>query len=258
MSNKFGDTILISLLALCLPAWAGESAPAKPRIAVVLDDFALTYKKNVKDEAWEAVKWPVTFAVMPTYKRNKYGFNTVESAKRLSAAGHEVIIHFPFDPFLKLELPKDRVSERDLAEVRRLLAESLRDMPAAKGINNHRSYGATKNRPLMDAFMKELKGKGLYFLDSHVSPKSVAGAEARKAGFRVAVNDIFLESPPRYDNKPFCEKIMRQVAAMARKRGSAVVIGHHYFHGTYDCLQEMVPHLQAEGFEFVFASQLAK
>ena len=102
------------------------------------------------------------------------------------------------------------------------------------------------------------KGKGLYFLDSHVSPKSVAGEEARKAGLKVAVNQMFLESPPHYNNKPFCQKVMRQVAAIARKRGSAVVIGHHYFPGTYECLKEEVPRLQAEGFEFVFASQLAQ
>jgi polysaccharide deacetylase 2 family uncharacterized protein YibQ len=106
--------------------------------------------------------------------------------------------------------------------------------------------------------MQEIKGKGLYFLDSHVSPKSVAGEEARQAGLRVAVNQMFLESPPHYNNKSFCQKVMRQIAAMARKRGSAVVIGHHYFYGTYECLKEEVPKLQAEGFEFVFASDLAK
>lgn len=258
MNNRFGDTILISLLFFCPPLMGGEATPAKPRIAVVLDDFALTYKKSVKDEEWLAVKWPLTCAVMPTYKKNRYGLNTVDSAKKLALAGHEVVIHFPFDPFLKLELPKDKVSEKDLAAVRKLLAESLADMSGARGINNHRSYGATKNRPLMAAFMKDLQGKGLYVLDSHVSPKSVAAEEARKAGLKTVVNDLFLEGPPRYDNRAVCEKIMRQVAARARKHGSAVVIGHHYYRGTYDCLQAMVPKLQGEGFEFVFASQLAK
>ncbi|MBI5241773.1 MAG: divergent polysaccharide deacetylase family protein [Elusimicrobia bacterium] len=258
MNNRIRDTILIPLLVLCPPLIGGEIPSPKPKIAVVLDDFALTYKKNVKDEEWMAVKWPVTFAVMPTYKKNRYGLNTVDCARRGAETGHEVIVHFPFDPFLKLELPKDKLSARDLAEVRKLLAESLRDMPGAKGINNHRSYQATKNRPLMAAFMKEIQGKGLYFLDSHVSPKSVAGEAARQAGLRVVVNELFLESPPRYDNKPFCLKVMAQVAARARKNGSALVIGHHYFRGTYDCLTEIVPKLQAEGFDFVFASELAK
>lgn len=262
MNNSLLFCLLILLPSLPArggqPAPSGTARPGAPRIAVVLDDFALTYKKSVKDEEWLAVKWPLTCAVMPTYKKNRYGLNTVDSAKKLALAGHEVVIHFPFDPFLKLELPKDRVSDKDLAAVRKLLAESLADMPGARGINNHRSYGATKNRPLMAAFMKDLQGKGLYVLDSHVSPKSVAAEEARKAGLKTVVNDLFLEGPPRYDNKAACEKIMRQVAERARKHGSAVVIGHHYYRGTYDCLQTMVPKLQAEGFEFVFASQLAK
>ncbi|MCX5794788.1 MAG: divergent polysaccharide deacetylase family protein [Elusimicrobia bacterium] len=269
MSNsvEFGDTILNSLLCLLLfaslPASGAQPAtspgaqpqaarPSAPKIAVVLDDFGLTYKPNVKDEAWMAVKWPVTFAVMPESPRTK------EAAKATKAAGHELIIHFPFDPFLSLDLPKDRVSDADLAKVRKLLDKSFRDIPGAVGLNNHRSLKATKNRPLMKAFMADLRSKGVYFLDSHVSPKSVAGDEARAAGLRVAVNQMFLESPPHYNNKPFCQKILRRVAAMARKRGSAVVIGHHYFPGTYECLTEEVPKLQAEGFEFVFASDLAK
>ncbi len=266
MSHKIGLLLCVLIAPVSLSARGGQPTPSgtalpgasKPKIAVVLDDFGLTYKPNVKDEAWMAVTWPVTFAVMPTYKKNKYGMNTVTAARTAKAAGHEIIIHFPFDPFLKLDLPKDRVSPGDLDAVRKLLSESLRDMPGATGINNHRSYQATMNRPLMVAFMRELKGKGLYFLDSHVSPKSVAGPEARQAGLKVAVNDIFLESPPHYNNMPFCQKVMRQVAAMARKRGSVVVIGHHYFPGTYECLKKEVPRLQAEGFEFVFASDLAK
>ena len=234
------------------PAPSGTARPGAPKIAVVLDDFGLTYKKNVKDTQWMAVTWPVTFAVMPESPVTK------QAAMATKAAGHELIIHFPFDPFLKLDLPKDKVSQSDLDKVRKLMEKSFRDIPGAVGLNNHRSYKATMNRPLMNAFMKELKPKGVYFLDSHVSPKSVAGEEARQAGLRVAVNQMFLESPPHYNNKPFCEKVMGRVASIARKRGSAVVIGHHYFPGTYECLKEMVPKLQTEGFQFVFASELAK
>jgi uncharacterized protein len=199
-----------------------------------------------------ALPWPVTFAVMPESPRTK------SAASATKAAGHELIIHFPFDPFLKLELPKDRVSEADLDKVRALLEKSFRDIPGARGLNNHRSYQATMNRPLMAAFMAELKAKGVYFLDSRAAPKSVAYSAARQAGVPSAINDLFLEEPKHYNDQKWCVKILRRAAALARKRGSAIVIGHHYFRGTFACLQEEVPKLQVEGIEFVFASELAK
>src|SRR2546423_1474422 len=68
--------------AMTLAAWlvllaaSLSAAEPKPRLAVVIDDFGLTYKKNVPDESWMAIRWPVTFAVMPESPRTK------EAAKR--------------------------------------------------------------------------------------------------------------------------------------------------------------------------------
>jgi len=235
---------------------------------VVIDDLGLTYPKDQPDEDWMKIPWPVTMAVMPVSPR------TTKAAQQVKEAGHELIIHFPFDKYLKLELPKDRVAPGDLKKVKDLLDKAFAQIPAPKGLNNHQSYRGTMNRPMMQAFMALLKPHGIYFLDSHVSSKSVAYEEARKAGIPAAVNSIFLdgghEPKGRHSKDPkalpaaiakdkaICEGYLRQVAGLARKHGHAVAIGHHYYRGTYQCLMEEVPKLQAEGFEFVFASQLAK
>lgn len=232
------------------PLCAAEAAKAPPRVAVVIDDFGLTYKKNVPDEKWYELKFPLTYAVMPESPRTK------DSAKRVKAAGHELIIHFPFDPFLSLALPKDRVEPADLAKVEALLEKAFAQIPETVGLNNHRSYKGTMNRPLMNAFMARLKARKVYFLDSGVSPKTVAFDEARKAGIPAARNHVFLESPPRYDRKDFCVKMLRQAASRARKNGSAIAIGHHYYHGTYECLVSELPKLEAAGIKFVHASEL--
>lgn len=236
-------------MKLSLVLLAFSLAAEKPRIAVVIDDFGLTYKANVPDEKWYALDFPATFAVMPESPRTK------EAARRTREAGHELIIHFPFDPFLSLDLPKEKVSQKDLDAVRKLLERSFKDIPGPVGLNNHRSYKATQNRPLMEAFMPLLKGRGVYFLDSGVSPRSVAYDAARKAGLPSLRNSVFIDTAELH-TKEFCRKMLRRAASMARKSGSAVAIGHHYFHGTYDCLREEVPKLQAEGFEFVKASSL--
>ena len=244
-------TGLLPALALLLPPAWGQTGP-KPRIAVVIDDFGLTYPKNVPDARWMAVPWPITFAVMPESPR------TAEAARRTKEAGHELIVHFPFDPFLSLELPKERLSASDAEKVKQLLEKSLKAIPGAAGLNNHRSYKATANRPLMREFMRMLKPAGMYFVDSKVSPRSVAYAEARAAGIKAAQNFIFLEEPGHYNDKAFAVRMLGVAASRARRTGEVVVIGHHYFRGTYEALTQEEPKLAAEGFEFVFASALAK
>jgi hypothetical protein len=73
-----------SLLAACLVLCAASARAAAVRVAVVIDDFALTYKANPPDEDWMTFDQPLTFAVMPDYKI------TTETAQRAEAAGKEV------------------------------------------------------------------------------------------------------------------------------------------------------------------------
>ena len=241
--------LTVVFAAVFMSSVLGFPQAQKPRIAVVIDDFGLTYKKNVPDSDWMKIAWPVTFAVMPESPR------TSQAAEEARAFGHELIIHFPFDPFLSLDLPKDKVSAQDIDKVEKLLNKSFKQIPGVVGLNNHRSYRATQNIPMMGAFMRLLKPRNIYFVDSKVSPRSVAFDQARKAGIPSASNITFLDEAKKHD-KAFCIAMLRRAAAYARKHGQAVVIGHHYFHGTYEGLLEEIPKLQAQGFEFVFASAL--
>ncbi len=223
----------------------------KPKIAVVIDDFGLTSRKNVPDRYWMEIPWPVSFAVMPESPRTK------EAARETLKHGHELLIHFPFDPFLDLSLRPDHVYPGDVKQVEWLFKKAMKEIPGAKGLNNHRSLKATQNRPLMAWFMKFLKPTGLYFVDSRVSAKSVAYDEARQEGLRTARLSYFLDTAGVH-SRDFCRQKLRQAAAIARRKGSVLVIGHHYFWSTYKCLLEEVPELQKEGYDFVFASRVAK
>lgn len=240
--NKY----LFAVMLFAVPA-AGA-----PRVAVVIDDFGLNYKKTPADEEWMALPGPMTFAVMPESPRTKKVSPLVSSA-----ASKELMIHYPFDPFQSLAISKDSVDPEDALKVAALLDTARRQIPGAKGLNNHRSYKATKNRPLMNAFMAQLKPTGLYFLDSAVSKTSVAHAEAAAAGIPAASNNVFLDTAELH-TQAFCAKMLRQAVAIARKRGSAIAIGHHYYRTTFDCLKEEMPKHEKEGVEFVFASALAR
>lgn len=239
------------LAAACLLASPAAFAAA-PRVAIVIDDFGLNYKKTPPDEEWLALPGAMTFAVMPESPRTRKVSPLVSSAP-----AKELMIHYPFDPFQSLTLAKDVVDPQDALKVAALLDKAMKQIPNAKGLNNHRSYKATKNRPLMNAFMAQLKPTGLYFLDSRVSEKSVARAEASAAGIPAATNDVFLDTAELH-TQAFCAKMLRQAVAIARKRGSAIAIGHHYFRTTYDCLKEEMPRHEKDGVAFVKASELAR
>lgn len=238
------------LLAVTPAAFAAEAV--SPKVAVVIDDFGLNYKKTPPDEEWMALPGVMTFAVMPESPRTK------KVAPLVSAAPtKELIIHYPFDPFQSLALAKDAVDPEDAIKTLKLLEKAMKQIPNAKGLNNHRSYKATKNRPLMRAFMAQLKPTGLYFIDSKVSEKSVAHAEAAAAGIPAASNNVFLDTAELH-TQAFCAKMLRQAVAHARKHGSAIAIGHHYFRSTYDCLKEEMPRYEKEGVVFVKGSALAR
>jgi len=227
-------------------------AGAAPQVAVVIDDFGLNYKKTPPDEEWMALPSTMTFAVMPESPRTK-----IAAALTSASAAKELMIHYPFDPFQSLKLTKDAADSEDAAKTAALLDKAMKQIPNAKGLNNHRSYQATKNQPLMKIFMTQLKPAGLYFLDSKVSEKSVAYAEAKLAGIPAATNYIFLDTAELH-TRNFCAKMLAQAVAHARKKGAAVAIGHHYFRSTFDCLKEEMPRYEKEGVEFVRASALAR
>lgn len=225
---------------------------AAPRVAVVIDDFGLNYKKTPPDEEWMSLPSTMTFAVMPESKRTK-----IAAAMTLAAPTKELMIHYPFDPFQSLKLLKEVVDAGDALKTAELLDKAMKQIPGAKGLNNHRSYKGTRNRPLMNAFMAQLKPTGMYFLDSKVSEKSVAYAEAKLAGIPAAMNYVFLDTAELH-TQAFCAKGLRQAVAQARKTGSAIAIGHHYFRTTLDCLKEEIPKHEKDGVEFVRASALAR
>jgi hypothetical protein len=115
------------------------------------------------------------------------------------------------------------------------------------GINNHMGSLLTAERGPMALLMAELRARGLLFLDSRTTAQSVAAHEARRAGVAHAVRDVFL------DNDTNLEAIRRQLALteqIARRRGSAVAIGHPH-HATIEALRGWLPTLEQRGFVLV-------
>jgi|GEM_PF-1628306 len=221
-----------------------------PRVAVIIDDFGRTSKHNPPDEDWMTLDEPMTFTVIPREPR------TIIVAQLAKQYGKELMIHFPFDPYENYD-PNDVETSSDAIKAVKLMRSTLKLLPNAVGLNNHRSLLATQNRPLMHAFMRRLRPTGLFFVDSMVSSMTVAGAEARAAGIRTASNSIFLDTI-QVHTREFCVDMLAIAIKRAQRRGRGVVIGHHYYKGTFECLRDEMPRYKEQGIVFVPASKVVR
>ena len=219
----------------------------RPRIAIIIDD--LGNLKKVDDEVL-SISAPLTVAVFPLLSDSK------NAAEKASSNGMEVMLHLPMEP---LDYPKANPGEGvlltsmdDIAIITQLY-EDMKSVPGIKGVNNHMGSKFTEDVERMQIVLKQLKDKGLYFVDSKTSPRSRSDKTAREMGLKAGARDVFL------DNKQDEGHIMEQIEELkkiARRHGSAIGIGHPY-PVTIAALRKALPEVQKE-FNIVHASELVR
>ncbi len=220
--------------------------PIKGKIAIVIDDWG--YNLN-NLPLLDQIKYPLTVSVLPNLN---YSRIIAEDSHKM---GFEIILHLPLQPREILRLEKDTImTSMDESTIRNILKRDLTNVPYALGVSNHMGSKATEDPRVMGIIFKELKKKGLYFLDSLVSSDSVGFDLAHKMQLGFIKRDIFL------DNTETPEYIKGQIYKLktrARVYGQTVGIGHDR-RVTLEVLKEVMPQLEKEGYKFVSVSELIK
>jgi len=218
------------------------------RLAIVIDD--LGHNVNGLTQRALALPAPITFAVLPELR---YSARLLTEVQR---SGHEAFLHLPMEPEpntgYEAGEPQIRVG-MDPGAIRRTVERCLGALPGVAGVNNHMGSRATASRPEMDAVMEVLAERGLVFLDSQTSARSVAHVAAADAGVPHLRNDIFLDAGGA-DVELVVERL-RFLMRRARDRGWAVGIGH-VNDATIDGLERILPRLADEGVALVPISAL--
>src|SRR5690606_32595213 len=122
----------------------------------------------------------------------------------------------------------------------------------AAGVNNHMGSRMTAQREPMTWLMSELQRRHLFFVDSRTSAATVAAAEAQAQGLAHVSRDVFLDdvrTPEAIAGQ------LRQGIELARKQGSAVLIGHPYPQ-TLEVLEKEMPRLKSQGIELIGLEQM--
>jgi polysaccharide deacetylase 2 family uncharacterized protein YibQ len=228
-------------LLFCLTAGATQAAPAsKAYMTIIIDDLG---QSSERDSRTLALPGPVTMAIMPDTP------HATAFARQAHKAGKTVILHMPMDPATgpyawHPGIPIEQLAQR--------LDAALAKVPYAVGINNHMGSRMTAQREPMAWLMGELQRRHLIFVDSRTSAATVAAAEAQAQELAHVSRDVFL------DDVRTTEAIsgqLQQGIALARKQGSAVLIGHPYPQ-TLDVLAREIPRLKSQGIRLVNLQQM--
>lgn len=216
------------------------------KIALVIDDwgYSLRNKDFITNNDFH-----VTISVLPF---KAYSTHVAQLAYHKNK---DVIIHMPMEPLHKEEYgleEKTLLTTMDGKTVVRFLDEAMAVVPYAKGMSNHMGSKATQDRRLMKIVFDYLKNRHLFFLDSLVTPRTVAKSLAKGSGILCFQRDVFIdnESDPAYIRKQ-----IEQLAGVAKRKGVAVGLGHDR-PATIAVLTEIIPRLQEEGYRFINLSEV--
>lgn len=233
--------LLLACLCGTLDAGAAYAAPDSPAyLTLIIDDLGQTPSR---DSRALALPGPVTLAIMPDTP------HATDFAGQAHKAGKTVIIHMPMDPATgpfawHPGLPMDELQKR--------LEAAFKAVPFAVGMNNHEGSGMTTQPEAMAMLMGRLKQRGMFFLDSRTTAKTVAAAKAQDIGLPSVSRDVFL------DDVRTPEAISGQLQTaikFARKHGSVVMIGHPYPQ-TLQVLERELPTLAAQGVKWIPISEM--
>lgn len=237
--------VLLAAFILLHSGTATGAAAAPPaRIAIIIDDIG--YHRSRGMEAINLAPG-ITCAVIP---RAPHGQRLAREAAR---QGREVIIHLPMAGNNGLALDPGGIHGGMTPEgIAAVVRDAFALIPEATGLNNHMGSVTTSDPEAMHWLMHELASHQAFFIDSRTSPESVAELTALAHGLPATGRDIFL------DNERDLMAINDQFNALlrlARRRGSAIAIGHPYPE-TLEYLRRALPLLEEAGIELVPVSML--
>jgi polysaccharide deacetylase 2 family uncharacterized protein YibQ len=220
--------------------WRRNAVPfrdlaSKPLVAVVIDDVGLDRPRSRR--AWE-LPGPLTMSFLP------YARDLREQARVARARGHELMLHLPMEPNGRSDPgPSALLVSLPDGEIRQRTNAALDSFEGFAGVNNHMGSRFTAFKPGMETVLRQLKGRGLMFLDSRTTTQSVGDQVAQEMGVPSIVRHVFLDDEETLDA---VRKKLAEAEAIARRQGFVVVIGHPH-EVTLQALGEWLPGVAGKG-----------
>lgn len=214
--------------------------PSKGKLIFVFDDAGHNLEQL---QYFLDLPFPCTIAVLPKLP------NSRETARRIRAAGKELILHQPMQALNPNINPGDGAVKpgMDREEIKKIVASNVEEIGPIAGMNNHEGSLITSDEKAMEAVLKLCKEKNIYFLDSRTSSKSVVPQVAKKLNMNIWERAVFLDNKK---DKAYMKKQIIEGLEIASQRGEAIMIGHVFTVDLAILLKEMYSDLTQEGYTF--------
>jgi polysaccharide deacetylase 2 family uncharacterized protein YibQ len=218
------------------------------QLAIIIDDMGTSMQEA---RSLADIGVPLTFSIIPGLKSYR------EVATFAASHGIETMIHIPMQskgwPERRLEANGLLVSMTD-SEVSERMEGYVRMVPKAVGANNHTGSEFTEHEDKMQVVLEALKGRGLFFIDSVTSPKTVGIRLAKELGMKSGRRNVFLDNE---QDSSYILGQLNQAVHLAKKTGAAIAICHPHS-VTIQTLEAALPGLEKQGVTLVPASRLVK
>jgi len=226
----------------------GKIPGAGGQLAIIIDDMGSSMQEA---RSLAGIDVALTFSIIPGLRSYR------EVSAFAVSKGIETMIHIPMQskgwPERRLESNGLLVSMDD-AVVNERLEEFMRNLPKAVGANNHMGSEFTEHEDKMRTVLTALKGRGLYFVDSVTSPRTLGLRLARELEMKSARRSVFLDNE---QNGAYIRGQLDQAVRLARKNGGVIAICHPH-PVTIQTLKSVLPTLARQGITLVPASQLVR
>jgi hypothetical protein len=220
----------------------------RPKVAIVIDDLGGENQMSQEILHWNL---PLTLSILPFTPYSR------ALSQQAHQRGKEVILHLPMEPHGYPETkPGEGVLLQEMEDEKllRQLSKDLGAVPNIKGVSNHMGSRLMEDSGKLRVIMKELKRRGLFFLDSRTTPQTMGLQIAGSIGVKAGERSLFL------DHSQDPEEIKRQLEKLAQlsvETGKAIGIGHPH-PSTLQSLKEMIPRMKKKGIEIVPLSSLVE
>ncbi|MFT6556679.1 divergent polysaccharide deacetylase family protein [Sneathiella sp.] len=192
----------------------------RPRIAIVMSEMGMS--NQATRSAIQNLPGSVTLSFNP------HGRDLQSWVEQARAAGHEVLLQLPMEPF---GYPKNDPGEHSLLtsltdrENLKRLEWMLGRFTGYSGVTNQMGSRFTASPDDIAPILSVIKERGLLFLDGRTSAKSIAGPTAAKLNIPVAINNRFLDHKA---DRATIDARLADLERIARFTGTAVGIGYPY------------------------------
>lgn len=179
-----------------------------------------------------------------------------ETAELASNHGLEVMLHLPLESVNSKnnggESLNEINSEMSEEQILAFLKECFEILPKIKGVNNHMGSLITQKKQIMAIILSDIKSRGLFFIDSRTTDKSVAYKLAKEMGLVCGERDFFLDAEA---NRQSILKQAKLFIKHCEQKGKAIAICHPYPQ-TLEILPEIIQMIEGSGIKIVPVSRL--